>query len=290
MHEAVVDIITDRQAALLEVWIKLQVDALRRIGASLRRDELRTQSEQFLHHLGQALPSQAPPSPESADWKNVFALLKRMASGRAREGFSATESASFLLCLKKPIYAELTKRAESGAEDLTVAQWEAAELLDTLGLFCAEVYIDSRDAQIRQQRAELAELSSPVVVLHPGILALPLVGTVDSYRAIQIMDALLEAVDSRSADIAIIDITGVPIVDTQVAQHLLKACEAVRLMGSQAILSGVGPSIARTMVHLGVDLRAVVTKSSMAQALAFALEALDLQIVARAAAPGSTTP
>ena len=143
-------------------------------------------------------------------------------------------------------------------------------LLDQLGLHTLEVFQKSQDAVIRRQQAEMLELSTPVVKIWDGILVLPLIGTLDSARTQVVMENLLQAIVETESAVAIIDITGVPTVDTLVAQHLLKTVAATRLMGAQCVISGIRPQIAQTMVHLGVAFGDVVTKSSLADALAFA--------------------
>jgi rsbT co-antagonist protein RsbR len=156
--------------------------------------------------------------------------------------------------------------------------WTATQLLDKLGLFTTEAYQKSREEVIGVQQQELLELSTPVVRLWEGVLALPLIGTLDSQRTQVVMESLLEKIVQTGSDIAIIDITGVPVVDTQVAQHLLKTVSAARLMGADCIISGIRPQIAQTIVHLGVELGSVVTKSTLADAFAVALKRRGLTV------------
>jgi rsbT co-antagonist protein RsbR len=157
--------------------------------------------------------------------------------------------------------------------------WRATELLDKLGLFTTEVYQKSREEIIARQQQDMLELSTPVVKMWDGVLVLPLIGTLDSQRTQMVMESLLQRIVETAAEVAIIDITGVPTVDTLVAQHLIKTVTAARLMGADCIISGIRPQIAQTIVHLGVDLRDIATKSSLADALALALRKLGLTIV-----------
>jgi rsbT co-antagonist protein RsbR len=156
--------------------------------------------------------------------------------------------------------------------------WTATLILDRLGLFTTEVYQKSRNDVIDRQQRDLMELSTPVVQLWQGILALPLIGTLDSERTQVVMENLLTKIVETGAPLAIIDITGVPTVDTLVAQHLLKTVAAARLMGADCIISGIRPQIAQTIVHLGVDLTDVITKSTLADAFAIALKRTGLAV------------
>jgi len=189
----------------------------------------------------------------------------------ARQGLSPVQTATFVFSLKQPLFARL--RAELGHDVQALADetWVATALLDALGLYTTEVYQKGREQVIVRQQSELLELSTPVVKLWEGVLALPLVGTLDSSRAQVVMESLLQEIVDSNASVAIIDITGVPTVDTLVAQHLLKTIAAARLMGADCIISGIRPQIAQTIVHLGVDLGDVLTKASLADALTVAL-------------------
>ncbi len=186
-------------------------------------------------------------------------------------GFSPSETATFVFSLKQPLFARL--RAEIRETDPLVDEmWAASTLLDKLGLHTTEVYQKSREEVILRQQQDMLELSTPVVELWDGVLALPLIGTLDSARTQVVMENLLQKIVQTGAGIAIVDITGVPTVDTLVAQHLLKTVAAARLMGADCIISGIRPQIAQTIVHLGVDLGSVVTKASLADAFVVALQ------------------
>jgi rsbT co-antagonist protein RsbR len=178
----------------------------------------------------------------------------------------------FVFSLKRPLFGRIWREFASDADGMAVVTWAATEMLDRLGLFTTEVYQKNRDEVISRQQEELLELSTPVVKLWDGILALPMIGTLDSARTQVVMENLLQRIVETGADVAIIDITGVPTVDTLTAQHLLKTVTAARLMGADCIISGIRPQIAQTIVHLGVDLGAVTTKATLADAFRRALD------------------
>jgi rsbT co-antagonist protein RsbR len=183
------------------------------------------------------------------------------------------------LSLKQPLFTRLRAEYKADAEGLAQEIWRATSLLDKLGLFTTEAFQRTREEVISRQQAELLELSTPVVSLWEGILAVPLIGTLDSERTQVVMENLLERIVQSGAAIAIIDITGVPTVDTLVAQHLMKTVGAARLMGAECIISGIRPQIAQTIIHLGVDLGNVVTKASLAAAFQVALDRIGASIV-----------
>lgn len=212
------------------------------------------------------------------EWSSARDLLTNISRTRARQGFTPTETAGFVLSLKQPLFNALSARLKGDPERLAGETWAVSQLLDDVGLFTNEIYTRGREEVIARQQQELLELSTPVVQLWDGILALPLIGTLDSARTQVVMESLLQAIVETGSLIAIIDITGVPVVDTLVAQHLLKTVAAARLMGADCIISGIRPQIAQTIVHLGVDIGDVITKATLADALRLALTRLGLSI------------
>jgi rsbT co-antagonist protein RsbR len=196
--------------------------------------------------------------------------LSELSRSRALQGFTPTETATFIFSLKQPLFNALSRDKTHSTEQVAATVWAITTLLDELGLFTLEVFQKSREEVIVRQQREIAELSTPVVKLWDGILALPLIGTLDSQRTQVVMENLLQTIVDVEAEIAIIDITGVPTVDTLTAQHLLKTVAAARLMGADCLNSGIRPQIAQTMVHLGVELN-VISKASLADAFAVAL-------------------
>jgi rsbT co-antagonist protein RsbR len=215
---------------------------------------------------------------DRAEWSSARELLAEMSRAWARQGFSASETAAFVLSLKRPLFFETQRRLTGDAASLTGELLRITVLLDKLALLTTDAYQKGREEVISRQQRELLELSTPVVKLWEGILALPLIGTLDSERTQIVMESLLQQIVETGASIAIIDITGVPTVDTLVAQHLLKTVAAGRLMGADCIISGIRPQIAATIVHLGVDLSAVLTKASLADAFTLALRRLGMSI------------
>jgi rsbT co-antagonist protein RsbR len=214
-------------------------------------------------------------APSSAALRRFLEDLSRT---RATQGFTSEQTATFIFSLKKPVFQRLRADFASDPNRLAQETWAATELIDGLGMFTVMAFQKSREDIIRRQEAEMLELSTPVVKLWHGVIALPLIGTLDSARTQIVMESLLQRIMEGGAEIAIIDITGVPTVDTLVAQHLLKTVTAIRLMGADCIISGVRPQIAQTVVHLGIDLAGITTKATLADALALALKRLGLTV------------
>ena len=201
-----------------------------------------------------------------------------MTRTRAEQGFSPSETATFVFSLKQPLFDLAQQRASHDSKKLAETLWDLTVLLDKLGLHTTEAYQETRESVIMRQQQELMELSTPVVRLWDEVLALPLIGTLDSARTQVVMENLLQQVVETGARIAIIDITGVPTVDTLVAQHLMKTVAATRLMGADCIISGIRPQIAQTIVHLGVNLNDIVTKATLADAFLVALQRLGATV------------
>lgn len=264
-------LLQDAQSQLLEQWLayQLQLPASRR--GSLREGELREQSRQFLSRFIEAVGRSEGGNIQEEAWAEVRDLLTALSKSRAQQGFTPTETALFVFSLKQPMFEHLSGSGEAG-NDVLDRVWRLNRLLDDLGLYTTEMYQRGRESIIQKQQQELLDLSTPVVKLYEQILALPLIGTLDSERTQVVMENLLDGIIAHEARIAIIDITGVPAVDTLVAQHLMKTIAAARLMGAECILSGIRPQIAQTIVHLGVDLGDIMTKATLADALVMALQ------------------
>ena len=262
--------IRDQQDRILNDWVNYQLSA-----GTLRRDlikeqELREASRQFLDLFVTALEDNEDISTPS--WKPAKEFLGDLSRTRALQGFSPSETAMFVFSLKQPVFDLVQRQNQHDAKALGGALWSMTVLLDKLGLHTTEIYQQSRDSIIQRQQQEMLELSTPVVQLWDEVLALPLIGTLDSSRTQVVMEALLQRIVETGAKIAIIDITGVPTVDTLVAQHLMKTVSAARLMGADCVISGIRPQIAQTIVHLGVNLRDIVTKATLADAFRVALQ------------------
>ena len=209
---------------------------------------------------------------DGAAWQPARDVLANLSRSRAAKGSSAGDTSQFVLSLKKPLFAGLQKRLSASPEQLVGAIWSVSSLVDRMAQYTAATFQRSREEVISRQQQELLELSTPVVKLWDGVLAVPMIGTLDSSRTQLVMESLLQRIVDTGSELAIIDITGVPTVDTLVAQHLLKTVTAIRLMGADCIISGVRPQIAQTIVHLGIDLTGITTKASLADALALALK------------------
>jgi rsbT co-antagonist protein RsbR len=257
---------------ILNSWTAQQESDLSLRNNLLKPGELQSQSQELLEALSGALAQGSGENfANGASWEPVRDLLARTSKSRAKQGFTPTETATVVMSLKRPLLSAIQRLTGDDAARFAEGTWWATDLLDRLALFTMETYQKGREEIIVRQQQELAELSTPVVQLWEGILALPLIGTLDSARTQVVMESLLQAVVDTGSPIAIIDITGVPLVDTLVAQHLLKTVAAARLMGADCIISGIRPQIAQTIVHLGVELTDVITKATLADAFAVAL-------------------
>jgi rsbT co-antagonist protein RsbR len=266
------DLVARHESKVLEDWLAQQRGAGAARASPIEETERADQSRRFLRAFSIALASGELDDVMGAPWADARDFLREASRSRALQGFTPSETASFVFSLKQPLFALLSRELVGDPERLASETWRISTLIDQLGLFTTEAYQQTREEVIVRQQQELLELSTPVVQLWDRILALPLVGTLDSSRTQVVMESLLERIVSSGSEIAIIDITGVPTVDTLVAQHLLKTIAATRLMGADCIISGIRPQIAQTIVHLGVDLGAVVTKATLADAFAVALK------------------
>lgn len=273
----IVEILVKNQNDILNEWLKEQSAFLTFHPDQIHEAELKQQSSEFLTLFIQAVQSNSAYQISSPSWAKVREMLQSVSRSRAMQGFTPTETASFIFALKKPIFNRL--QAIQANANISQDQWNLNVLIDNLGLYTTEVFLSSKESVIARQQKEMVELSTPVVQLWDGILALPLIGTLDSERTQVVMESLLTKIVETGSFIAIIDITGVPTVDTLVAQHLLKTVAAAKLMGADCIISGIRPQIAQTIVHLGVDLSAVITKASMAEAFKIALQKNGLTVL-----------
>jgi rsbT co-antagonist protein RsbR len=275
---ALAELIATNEAAILSEWQQLLRSDGMLQGGRIGEGDLRRETADFLSRLRRAADGGNVGDIGGDDYAPVREMLDDLSRSRATQGFSPRETATFVFSLKQPLFNRVQAQMNGDAEGVAAATWTLTLLLDKLGLYIMEAFQRSREQVIIQQQQEIAELSTPVVKLWQGVLALPLIGTLDSARTQVIMENLLQAIVDQNAEIAIIDITGVPTVDTLVAQHLLKTVAAARLMGADCIVSGIRPQIAQTMVHLGVELD-VVSKASLADAFAVALRRVGKAVV-----------
>jgi rsbT co-antagonist protein RsbR len=234
--------------------------------------EIRQQAAQLLKLLESNIPKTTTYNLNDGVWAETKQLLTEFSQSRVKQGFSPADTAGLIFAFKEPIFRLLRSVLVDNPQQLADEMATTTILFDNLGLFTIEVYQKAREQVILRQQQELLELSTPVVQLWQNVLALPLIGTLDSARTQVVMENLLQKIVETGALIAIIDITGVPTVDTLVAQHLLKTIAAARLMGADCIISGIRPQIAQTIVHLGVNLEDVITKATLADAFVIALK------------------
>jgi rsbT co-antagonist protein RsbR len=261
---------TAHHAEIEQQWLqRLKADGALQ-GGRIREGELQMQCSAFISRLRDAL-GKGGTDVEGPEFEAVRELLSEISTGRATQGYTPRETAIFIFSLKQPMFDTFQRHGGGDVVATLEANWSIGLLLDSLGLFTMEAYQKTRESLIVRQQQEIAELSTPVIKLWEGILAVPLIGTLDSQRTQVVMENLLDSIVQQNAEMAIIDITGVPTVDTLTAQHLLKAVSAARLMGADCIISGIRPQIAQTIVHLGVELN-VISKASLADAFALALQ------------------
>jgi rsbT co-antagonist protein RsbR len=266
-----VEIVSSNVDSIRKQWIAAMSDSAQRADL-ISKSEMQEQCGAILEAIVEGLKTSGSANVSSPGWDGARELLREVSASRARQGFSPVDVATFVLSLKQAIFSVISTAQSKNQDQLFETVWAATELVDRLALITTESFMSAREELITRQQQELLELSTPVVKLWDGILALPIIGTLDSSRTQVVMENLLEMVVSTNSKFAIIDITGVPTVDTLVAQHLLKTITAARLMGAECIISGVRPQIAQTIVHLGINLEDVLTKAKLSDAFALALQ------------------
>jgi rsbT co-antagonist protein RsbR len=279
-------IVEQHQKEVLAEWLSNQMTSGTWRSGRIQESQLRDESQRFFGLLVQAVQHGVEFDTRGPQWAAIREFLTELSRSRATQGFSPSQVAAFVFSLKQALFKRVTESLKTEPPALASTLWEATLLLDALGLYTTELYQQAREQLIARQQEELIELSTPVVQLWDGILALPLIGTLDSERTQVVMENLLQRLVATGSGIAVIDITGVPTVDTLVAQHLLKTVSAAQLMGADCIISGIRPQIAQTIVHLGIDLSSVATKASLADAFRLALKRRGLA-VGRAAVQGA---
>lgn len=276
------ELIARNEEQIRSEWIRDMTQVVQRTDL-ISKTELEEQCATLLTSVMAGVRSGSPTDVTTSGWSQTREFLEGISASRARQGFSPTEVATFVLSLKRPLFTAARREMGKTPDKLFETIWAATELLDRLALLTTEAYIAMREELILRQQQELLELSTPVVKLWDGILALPIIGTLDSARTQVVMENLLQSVVASNSRFAIIDITGVPTVDTLVAQHLLKTITAARLMGAECIISGVRPQIAQTIVHLGINLEDVTTRAKLSDAFALALQMSGRTVVRQAA-------
>ena len=278
-----IDILKSNEADILADWLKdLEASGWGEGGRFSQGTDWQGQAKELLHLIGATAASDID-SPDGAPLREFLQGLSRSLASR---GASSSQTATFVFSLKKPIFARLREVHGQDAQKLADGTWSATQMIDRIGMYTVAAFQESREAIIQRQQEEMLELSTPVVKLWEGVLALPMIGTLDSSRTQIVMESLLQRIVETGSETAIIDITGVPTVDTLVAQHLLKTVTAIRLMGADAIISGIRPQIAQTIVHLGIDLQGITTKATLADALLLAMKRSGYVVSRAAAASG----
>jgi rsbT co-antagonist protein RsbR len=280
--------IQQNRDSILRVWLNDLKSAVRRRDL-ITEHELELQATEILSALVDVPARASLEDFNGAEWQPLKDILATMSVSRATAGFTPSETAIFVLSIKPALFAVARQTWGNDANQLFVEVSVITDFIDKLALHTTDSYIHGRDQVIARQQEEMLELSTPVVTLWDGIVALPLIGTLDSARTQVVMESLLQAIVQTNSRFAIIDITGVPTVDTLVAQHLLKTITAARLMGAECIISGIRPQIAQTIVHLGINLEDVITKSKLADAFRLALERSGRKVT-RIDKAAATTP
>jgi rsbT co-antagonist protein RsbR len=269
--EAVLQLLAQHEEQILTEWLQEAGVASSRTTDAARR-AMRGEAEEILKALRQSLQGGAEPSAfPGAGWTSLRETLESLSRSRAAQGQSAGDTSAFMLAFKRPLFVAIQRDHAGNADRQMAAVWAVSALVDRMAQSTVTTYQQTREDIIKRQQQDLLELSTPVIKLFDGVLAVPMIGTLDSARTQVVMETLLERIVETGSTLAIIDITGVPTVDTLVAQHLLKTVSAIRLMGAECIISGIRPQIAQTIVHLGIDLHGIASKANLADALQLAM-------------------
>jgi rsbT co-antagonist protein RsbR len=278
MKQDIAKILQKKKKQVLEDWMALQLEDAGLREDLLTNEELREQSNELLDSLLQSINNNNVNDPQSEEFEPVVEILSGISISRARQGFSPRETGIYIFGLKEALLKALQSELKNDPQSLLEAVFSVNRLLDSFGITTFETFIKGREEVILRQTDEIAEISTPVIRVWDGIVALPIIGTLDSARTQIVMESLLQEIVESGSTIAILDISGVPAVDSLVAQHIIKTVAATRLMGAECIISGIRPEIAQTVVHLGIDLSNIVTKASLAHALKYAFNLLKLEV------------
>jgi rsbT co-antagonist protein RsbR len=278
MKTDIVKVLQKKKKQILEEWINGQITDAGLRESLISNDELREQSNELLNALLDNLSNNNINDPQSSDFEAVHEILSGISISRARQGFSPTETGIYVFSLREALLRTLQTEIKNDPNSIIEGSTKINKLMDQLGIITFETFIKGREEVILRQTDEITEISTPVIQVWEGILALPIIGTLDSSRTQVVMENLLQQIVETESTIAILDISGVPAVDTLVAQHLIKTVAATRLMGAECIISGIRPEIAQTVVHLGIDLSNIITKATLASALKYSFSMLRLDV------------
>lgn len=278
MKTDVAKLLQKKRGHVLEYWMTRQLADSTLRDDLMSNEELREQSNELLDSLLQSITEQNMVDPDTSELDGVKEILSGISISRAKQGFSPRETGLYVFSLKDSLIQVLSEEIKNDPATLYAASQKVNKLLDNLGIVTFETFIKGREEVILRQTDEITEISTPVIRVWDGILALPIIGTLDSARTQVVMENLLQEIVESGSTIAILDISGVPAVDSLVAQHLIKTVAATRLMGAECIISGIRPEIAQTVVHLGIDLSNIITKATLAHALRYAFGTLRLSV------------
>ncbi len=289
MTDSVVELLRQKKKQILTTWMRIQL-----VDDGLRDDlmpgsDLRKQSDELLDTLFSVITDANLGQVNSPELEPLITMLSGISISRARQGYTPRETGAYIFSLKDALVETLQAELKDDLQRLFPETLKISKFIDKLSVVTFETFIQGREEVIFRQTDEMTHLSTPVVKVWEGILAMPLIGTLDSSRTLVVMENLLQEIVNTGSDIAILDISGVPMVDSMVAQHLIKTVNAIRLMGAECIISGIRPEIAQTIVHLGIDLSNVATKATMASALKHAFRALRLEVRKVPASPSTAT-
>lgn len=282
MENQAIGIFRKNKSSILNLWIELQLADPDQREDLMSHDDLKVQSQELVDAFVNDLSDDNIDHPSGTGFQSVVDVLTAISFSRARQGYSPRDTGVFVLSLKDALSKNLQMEIKDPYE-LHAQTLKIGKLIDSFSVSTLETFIKAREDFIYRQTNEITDISTPVIQVWQGILALPIIGTLDSARTQVVMENLLQKLVDTSSAIAILDISGVPAIDSLVAQHLLETVAATRLMGGECIISGIRPEIAQTVVHLGIDLSNVITKSTLASALrtAFVMQGMTVEKKAR---------
>lgn len=277
MKQDVAKLLRKKQKQIIDLWMQNQLSEIGLREDLISNEDLRIQSEELVAAVLKNLNNDSV-DVESEQYEEVYEILGGISISRARQGFSPRETGVYIFSLKDALLQVLQQEIKDDPMQLFETSMHISKLIDSFGVVTFETFIKGREEVILRQTSEIAEISTPVIRVWDNILALPIIGTLDSQRTQVVMESLLTQIVETGSAIAILDISGVPAVDSLVAQHLIKTVSATRLMGAECIISGIRPEIAQTVVHLGIDLSGIVTKASLASALKYAFAIMNMEV------------